>query len=281
MWLAWLVGKLDFKRLKLLGAMLGGVARALRIRRAHVLRAMRRAGVQTAEDCASRMYGNLGTSIFELLWLTCRATRDLDRWVRIDGWERVVAVKRAGGFIVATAHTGNWDLAACYVAEHLALTVVTKHLKNGWLDRFWQTMRSSKGVDLVSSNGTIARCAQALRDGRAVGILIDQAPHRASGTVKLAFLGAPAKHDAAFALLAARYRVPIVVAFARRENAHEHVIEVVDVIEPSRHPDSEWISNTVDRVARQLERFVLAHPDQWLWLHRRWRSHGTRRSSRP
>lgn len=276
--ISWCVGKLGYRAMGVLGAALGWfVGSVLRIRRRHAEAAMVRAGVPEPRKCVRKVYENLATNVFELLWLAARPGEPQQQRVRIDGWSRVQrAVDEGRGVIVATAHTGNWDLAACFVAQRMDLTVVTKHLSNKSIDAFWQRLRGARGVRLVDPKGAIESCKNALKQGHSVCFLTDQAPHRASGVETIGFLGAPAEHDAAFAIMAARYRVPIVVALMRRQPDFTHLIEVVDVIEPpqreSQTPMNEWVRCTVVKVSQHVEHFILQYPDQWLWLHRRWRT---------
>ena len=113
------------------------VGSVLRIRRAHVIRSMRTAGISCPERTASRMYRSLGRGIAELLLLLLRPA-SLRRAVRLDRREVASWLGGANGAVIATAHTANWDLVACRLAELLPLTVVTKHLSGQWLDRLWQ-----------------------------------------------------------------------------------------------------------------------------------------------
>ncbi|MGE3675646.1 MAG: hypothetical protein AB7K71_38615, partial [Polyangiaceae bacterium] len=174
----------------LLGALVGGV---LRVRRRHVEGAMRRAGVDPAN--APEMYRRLGRGVFELLWLSLPGKRRLSDITRIDP-ELLPWLDSPRGVVVATAHTGNWDLTACAAACALAerdrrLLVVTKHFSHGWLDRIWQGLRRKYGVDLVSAGSVWGEARRALPHGNAVAMMIDQAPERAQGSARGRFLGEP------------------------------------------------------------------------------------------
>jgi Kdo2-lipid IVA lauroyltransferase/acyltransferase len=112
---------------------------------------------------------------------------------------------------------------------------------------------------------------EALRAGGLVGLLVDQAPERASGVVTLPFLGRPARHDLAPVLLAARARAPIVVVLGRRTEDGRHVLEVAETIGPAELRGPGAIEKATGRIAAAVEAFVRARPKQWLWLHRRWK----------
>ena len=261
-----------------LGAFVGG---ALRVRRAHVEGAMARAGVAEPTRTAAGMYGSLGTSALELLWLAGER-RDLRSLVRVDpDAEATLAHARATGrgVVLAASHTGNWDLAACAIAsssrlappEHgMSLMVVTKHLSMGWLDAFWQRTRARYGVELVSARGAFARGRDHVRAGGAVAMMIDQVPARRAHACQVAFLGQTAWVDKAPATLAARTGALLVVPCARRDSYGVQQLGVMDVIEPPASATNAWIADATTRATGALERFVLENPTEWLWMHRRW-----------
>lgn len=282
--IAALAAALPASALAPLGAAIGWLAGSvLRIRRAEVLDRLARAGVRSPARVADAMYASLGVGVAELVWLAGRSPADVDPLARVTPEaERTLAsaLSRGRGVVLATAHTGNWDLGACAFARWLvrrgrALHVVTKRLHARGLDRFWQRLRAERGVVLVDAAGAYRPAREALRAGDAVAILVDQAPERASGVLTFPFLGRPAAHDAAAALIAARSGAPIVVAFPRRSRRGQHVLEVADVIDHVDR-DEASIAAATERIARALERFVRAHPAQWLWLHRRWKRAGRR-----
>src|SRR5262249_37273832 len=148
---------------------------------------------------------------------------------------------------------------------------VTKRLSWRALDRYWQRLRAERGVSLVDAQGATAEVRDALAQGGVVALLVDQAPERASGVATFPFLGKPAKHDLAPALLAARARAPVVVLFGRRDERGMHRLELCEQISPEELRARGGAQAAMERIAAALERFVRACPEQWLWLHRRWK----------
>jgi KDO2-lipid IV(A) lauroyltransferase len=272
--LAAAMAALPWRALRVAGSWLGWfVGSVLRVRRTHVERAMRAAHVDHPAAAAREMYRSLGTSALEILYLSARGTEAV-RHARIDDtsqerWHDALA--RGRGVVVAASHTGNWDLAACTVALDVELLVVTKRLRVQPLDSFWQSARAARGVHLVEARGALARARATLGRGGAVAMMIDQVPASASHAIEVDFLGQRAWVDRAPAALAAACRAPLVVAASRREASGEHVIVVLDVIEPPLRPSRAWVMLATQAATRSLDRFVRAHPSQWLWLHRRWK----------
>ncbi len=272
--LARLVAFFGVSRTKTFGRVLGWlVGSVLRIRRKHVVNAMLHAGVEPSVARVNGVYAQLGMGVFELLWAAGHEPSRGASLVRVDGWERVESALAQGrGLVVATAHTGNWDLAACAMAQRLPLTVVTKHLSWRSLDRFWQSLRAARGVDLVDASGALTEARDRLSKGGAVVFLVDQAPLRASGIERLPFLGKEADHDATFAIVAARNRAPVVLALPVRHADGTHGVRVELVVNPPDRASRAWVRSTVEAVSKALEGFVRERPEQWLWLHRRWRT---------
>lgn len=248
---------------------------------------MERAGIEEPRRTASLMYRSLGTGLMELLWMAVHpkaipASPLVIPKASEEAFSRALALGR--GVVVATAHTGNWDLAACAVAAWLGsrsvgFSVVTKRLSWRALDRIWQGLRRARGVGLINTEGATAAVLAALRRREVVAMMIDQVPERRRGVAIFPFLGADARHDLAPLMLAARAGAPVVVAFAARVGPGEHVVEVVDVIAPTELATKEEVARAMMRVAGALECFVREHPGQWLWMHRRWKGWGGKGAS--
>lgn len=277
-----IAARLPWSWLGALGAAIGLLAGSvLRIRRRHVEASLRAAGVEPASPIARGVYVSLGVGLVELLWLAGRAPSAIDD--RFEMAPRAAAALRDGaalgrGVVVATAHTGNWDLAACAAARWIAanlggaaLTVVTKRLSWRALDRYWQRLRAERGVTLVDAEGAAGAVRDALRAGGVVALLVDQAPERASGVASIPFFGRAAKHDLAPAILAARAKAPVVALFGHRRQDGTHVLDLADAIPPEELRGASAPLRATARLSAALERFVRAHPAQWLWLHRRWK----------
>lgn len=287
------IGLLPWRWLRALGAALGAIAgSALRIRRRHVEASLRRAEIADAGAIARGVYSSLGAGLLELLWLAGKPPAALGpRFTVAPACAEALrgALARGRGVVVATAHTGNWDLSACGAAQWLAevaraeawgrgegrapsVHVVTKRLSWRALDRYWQHLRAARGVVLVDAKGAAARVREALAAGDVAVMLIDQAPERASGVAELPFLGAPALHDLGPALLAARARSPLLLLLGHRDDDGLHHLELAEAIAPEDlRGGAGAIRAATARLAAGLERFVRAHPAQWLWLHRRWK----------
>lgn len=277
---AGLVGCVPFADLATLGVPLACLAGSvLRIRRAHVEDAMAEAGVQSPGQSAWEMYASLAAGIVELLWLAGAGRRDLSRVVRLDPDSQTqldeVFRKRDGApppaAVFGASHTGNWELAACAMAARIPMSVLVKPVSLGVLDRFMTRVRARYGVGLISGEGGLVEARRELEAGRVVALLVDQVPVREANGDWLPFLGRAALTDRAPAALAATVGCPFVVTASRRDANGEHWLHVLSVKRPPARGRARWIEAATREATMELAAFVERHPDQWLWLHRRWR----------
>jgi KDO2-lipid IV(A) lauroyltransferase len=252
----------------------------LGVRRDHVVASMTRAGLPRPATTARAMYRGLGRGLFELIAVGLRLPGALRR-VALPT-DALAALRRNGrGAVIATAHTGNWDLVACAVAGDTPLTVVTKHFSVRALDVLWQRVRGARGVHLVAAGKASRAIAAALRDGEFVAMLVDQAPERTRAVVEAPFLGAPALIDLAPALSALRARVPLAAVFPLRLADGSHTATIAAVFEPPARPSRRWAEDVMREVTFLLDAHVREHPEQWLWMHRRWKGAPAGGSSAP
>jgi KDO2-lipid IV(A) lauroyltransferase len=189
-------------------------------------------------------------------------TRDLFYRLRDDG-------KPA---LIFTAHLANWELpAVCAAAYGLDTISVYRRPNLGAVaDAVIDIRAGSMGTLMATSMDAPMKLAEALQQGRHVAMLVDQ--YTVQG-VDVTFFGRPTRANALLARLARHVDCPIHGVRMIREPDGEHFrAELTDAIEPAR--DSEGridIQGTMQRITTVVEGWVREYPEQWLWLHRRWR----------
>ncbi|MEW6324531.1 MAG: lysophospholipid acyltransferase family protein [Nitrospirota bacterium] len=225
---------------------------------------------------ARRCYAQLGVSAAEFLRLGRGDRRAILGRVVIEGLEHLEGARSQGrGVIFLTAHLGNWELMGivCSLLGY-RLYPVARPLDNPWINRLVNRIRSRFGGEVVSKKSESAPrdIVQALRGGDLVGMLLDQnmSPHHG---VFVDFFGRPACTSKGLAVIARRTGAPVVPAFIVREGLDRHRILLQPPVELARtgDPDADLLANTA-RCTAVIERMVRAHPEQWLWLHRRWKT---------
>jgi KDO2-lipid IV(A) lauroyltransferase len=178
-----------------------------------------------------------------------------------------------GAHIIATGHFGNWELFA--QAQGLMgypIHIVHRPLKNARLDDLLNELRSRAGTDVIYKHAAAREILRLLRADDLVAIPIDQHAIGNQG-IAVPFFGRPASTTAGPARLAQLTRTPITVAvLIRRGESSKHDILLRPAIDPPPPGKSESVLREVmTRINREFEDIVRVHPEQWLWMHRRWR----------
>jgi len=221
-----------------------------------------------------RSYQHLGLMVTELAALLARPVGDTLHRIGIDGLEHLrAAMGQHGRVLLLTAHLGNWELlpVACRLTGY-RLSVVLRPPDAPWLDRLATRMRERSAVDLIDKRAALRPVLRALASGAMVGILLDQNAARREG-VFVPFFGRPASTSKSMAILALRTGAPIVPVFIHREDAGTHRVVVGSPlpIPPSANMDASVVALTA-RCSEAIEAAIRAKPEQWLWLHDRWRT---------
>ncbi len=190
-------------------------------------------------------------------------------WIRYDGFEHFEAALRRGrGVLFATAHLGNWELSA-YAHALMAdpMHIVVRPLDNPLIDDFVARRRAMSGNHVIGKTELARGILRALSANRAVGILIDQNTSAEQG-VFIDFFGRKACAHAGFVKLAARTGAAVIPGFALwSEQEQRYVLRFFPPVEMTGDP----LVDT-QRLHRRLEELIREYPDQWLWIHRRWKT---------
>lgn len=194
---------------------------------------------------------------------------NISDWIRYDGLEHFQEALRGGkGVLFATAHLGNWELSAL---AHALLTgpmnIVVRPLDNPLLDRFVSRYRGLSGNCVIDKKDFVRGILKALHSNEAVGILIDQNAGLDDG-VFVDFFGQKAATNPSFAKLASRTGASVIPGYAVWCCEEKRYILRFDrPMSLSGNP----VSDT-QLLQSQLESVIRRYPDQWLWIHRRWKT---------
>ncbi len=173
--------------------------------------------------------------------------------------------------LVFAAHLANWELPAlCASAHGMDSAVLFRRPNVGDIDRVVRKTRSiSMGQLIQTGLDAPVKAAEALQRGAHVGMLVDQYYVRG---VDVTFFGRRTRANPLIARLAQHFDCPIHGTRAIRLPGHRFRAEITDPIEPVRGADGKVdIAGTMQVITSVIEGWVREHPEQWLWLHRRWR----------
>jgi len=232
-------------------------------------------GPDEARAFVRRVYKNLGATFIEGLIIPhILRRRDLSDFCHMEGQEHVrAALDQGRGALLLTAHMGNWELGGFVAAQFAgSILVVARPMDNPLLERNAQRLRQRMNQTVVGrSRGALRAVVKRLREGGLVGMLIDQ-NHRQNPAF-VPFFGKLAATVPSPASIALKYDVPVLPGYAWRDPKrflhHFHCDPPFELIRTGDHK-ADVVANTA-MFTRRIEEYVLRHPEQWLWLHQRWR----------
>ncbi len=219
---------------------------------------------------ARRVFIHLGKALLEVLAIS---KRRLETNVLVDGMDILASAAGQGkGIVYVTGHIGNWELMAARVAQVYPVSVVAAPIKPESLNDMIVGLRGAMGVRTILRErpGAAKELIRVFRENRILGILIDQDTDVEGAFVD--FLGRPAWTPTAAASMAIKFGAPIVFGYIHREGAFRHRVRIEGPLELIRTGNTEQdiVENTA-MLTRKIESAVARCPEQWVWMHRRWR----------
>lgn len=213
------------------------------------------------EKVIRRSYCNMSRSVGYAFWtcfrakVRCAETGEMDEASR-----RFLAANRPA--ITVSGHIGCWEILSqlAFLEGHRMMSVA-KNIGTGGMTALLMRARRSIGQEIIPAEGAFKPLLQGLRDGRSLGLLVDQSVSPRRGGIWVRFLGLPLSVSAAPAFFAAKGKVPIVVAWSRPIRNGRYRCEKVDEISAAEARD---IRRTTQRIAADLERIVRRHPSCWV-----------------
>jgi KDO2-lipid IV(A) lauroyltransferase len=220
-------------------------------------------------------YRNLGRVALAVARMSRLNAGNISDWIRYEGFEHFeAALAKGNGVLFMTAHLGNWELSAfAHALFGHPMHVMVRPLDNPWLDRLIEARRASCGNRTIRKQDSARRVFQLLRRNEAVGILVDQNAAGDDG-VFVDFFGVRASATAGLAKVAMRTGAAVIPGFAFwKPSEKRYVLRFYPPLEmaPGEDGEAAIVANT-QKCQGFLEDVIRAHPDQWLWIHRRWKT---------
>ncbi|MDP8255385.1 MAG: hypothetical protein P9M14_06520 [Candidatus Alcyoniella australis] len=219
-------------------------------------------------------FAELGRSMFELLAFDAPGVQLLDH-VHFKGLENLDRALDLGcGAIIITSHSCNWEATAAGAAEHgYPLHVVARGLYDERINQRLNQWRESRGLRVLQ-RGDISGTKQllrVLRNNEVLGLLIDQ-DTKVPGTF-VPFFGRSAWTPSAAAKLALKFKTPVLPAFATRDERGDVCVTIGEPFRLIRSgvAEADVRANTALHTAA-IERNIVEHPTEWVWMHRRWKT---------
>src|ERR1700689_1028013 len=224
----------------------------------------------------------IGRMIQQIGWMAAefsqfpKYTRDnIERIVVLDGFENFDAARRRGkGVLFLTGHMSAWELAPFAQALYgHPLHFLVRPIANKRVDALINGYRCRAGKQPIEKNRSARAILKVLGDGGTVGVLADHNTD-IEESVFVNFFGVPASTTSGLARIALRTDAAVVPGFLSwDESGKKYRLRFEPAVELARtaNEEADIVANT-QRFTRVIEDFVRAHPDQWLWVHKRWKT---------
>jgi KDO2-lipid IV(A) lauroyltransferase len=231
-----------------------------RVRQAQVLRAM---------------YRSLGWQMAEFCHMPRLSLAAANRYIRYEGLEHYLEARARGrGVLILTGHIGPWELSSFYHSlAGYPMSMVIRRLDNPLLDRFVNQIRCLHGNRVLHKDDFARGLIAAMRGGHTVGVLMDTNMTPPQG-VFADFFDTPACTAAGVARVACKTGASVVPGFmvwhAQEKKYVLHFLPALQLTDTG-DADADACTNT-QLFNRTLEAIIRQYPEQWLWVHRRWKT---------
>jgi len=220
-------------------------------------------------------YRNLGFLLAEFCKMPNYTAETASRFIRYDGLENYLRARERGkGVLVLTGHLGAWELSSFYHSlMGMPMGMVIRRLDNPLVDAFVNRIRCLRGNRVIHKDDFARGLISSMRKGETVGILMDTNMTPPQG-VFVPFFGVEACTASGMARIAEKTGAAVVPGFLLwEESERRYVLRFGPELDVVHTGDAEQdaLTNTAAFTAA-IERYVRQYPEQWLWMHRRWKT---------
>jgi KDO2-lipid IV(A) lauroyltransferase len=263
-----------------IGAMIGAIAfRALgRLRRVGLRNLALALPERTAKEREAILrseYRNLGLLLAEFCKMPNYTPASTSRFIRYEGLENYLKARERGkGVLVLTGHLGAWELSSFYHSlMGMPMGMVIRRLDNPLVDAFVNRIRCQHGNRVIHKDDFARGLIASMRGGETVGILMDTNMTPPQG-VFVPFFGVQACTASGMARIAEKTGAAVVPGFLLWEASERKYVLHFGAELPVIHTgdaEQDAVNNTAAFTAA-IEGYVRQYPEQWLWMHRRWKT---------
>jgi KDO2-lipid IV(A) lauroyltransferase len=227
------------------------------------------------EKILRAMYRNLGWQLAEFCHMTGYTLERANQFIRYEGLEHYLEAKQRGhGVLVLTGHLGAWEMSSFYHSlAGYPMGMVIRKLDNPWMNRLVNDIRTQHGNRVLPKDDFARGLIAAMRAGETVGVLMDTNMTPPQG-VFVDFFGSAACTASGVARVALRTGAAVLPGFLVWEPAEQkyvlHFLPALQLVDTG-DAERDAITNT-QMFTTALENVIRRYPEQWLWVHRRWKT---------
>jgi KDO2-lipid IV(A) lauroyltransferase len=262
-----------------------GLSRLRRVGERNLELALPELSSKTRKRILRHVFRNLGWQLVEFCRMPRYTPENTRGWLRTEGLEHYLAARARGkGVLILTGHFGAWELSSFYHSlMGYPMGMVIRRLDNRVLDEYVNSIRCLHGNRVLHKDDFARGLLTAMRSGQTVGILMDTNMTPPQGEF-VKFFGLTACTASGLARVALKTGAAVLPGFCLwEEKEQQYVLHFGPEITPVRAADPEAdreseIAALTQQCNDVLESWIRRYPDQWLWIHRRWK---TRPSGEP
>lgn len=228
-------------------------------------------------EIAQAYYGHFVKFLIEFVRMAFMTQVRRTKMVRIEGYEHLAAAREKGrGVLLLAGHFGNWEVStvagmAQFPQYRGALHFIRRPLKPAWFN--WMVMRrfQKAGFGTLEKSGSLDDILDLLEENRIVVCIFDQFTIKKYG-IPSEFFGHSAHTFKSLAVLAQFTGAPVIPSSSWREPDGTHVLRFEEPVEVEvKGRTKDILSRNTKRFNEAIERIILRHPEQWIWMHKRWK----------
>jgi len=223
---------------------------------------------------AKGVYRNLAITVAEFFSMPSITRENLHEWVELEGLEHYEeGIAQGKGLLSIAAHFGNWELMPVATPLFLKpLHIIYRPLDSPVLENITKYVRTINGNVMIPKGGTGKRIRELLGQNEFIGIMSDQNVSVQEG-VFVDFFGRPACTGVGLAALALQSGAPVLPGFMARQKSGKYKLILKPLVEISRTGNYETdLRENTQRFTKVVEEIVREYPDQWFWIHHRWKT---------
>lgn len=219
------------------------------------------------------VFRNLAKNAVELVNLPKINKENIGKFVKIENADTLEGAFRNGkGVIILTAHFGSWELLALGLRVNYPGVTIGRKIYFKKYDEYLNKLRKANDVHVIYRDSSPRSMLKVLKENRILGIVADQDVDSVDG-VFVNFFGKPAYTPTGPVMLAKVSGAPIIPAFIirQKDNTHKLVIEKPVELVDTGDKEKDVIANT-QRWSDVVESYIEKYPEQWVWMHKRWKT---------
>jgi KDO2-lipid IV(A) lauroyltransferase len=217
---------------------------------------------------------HLARVLLELPYLRKLNSDKLDGFVTFHGIEHFKnALQKGRGVLLLASHFGNWELMAlAFSLRYSPINIVVRPLDNPFLDKLITKIRTRGGNQLIPKKGSVKKMLRLLAAGEVVALLLDQNPAWYEG-VFVPFFNEIACTNKALGTIALRTGAPVIPAFnVRQPDGSYRIFGEQEVVLARSGDTTRDVEENTAKFNKIIETYVRRYPEQWFWVHQRWKT---------